>query len=78
MRKNTLKQKLREGKCVFGSMITFPSAPIVEMLGYMGFDWVLIDNEHGSVTVDAAEPMIVAAELSGVNPFTSIDPVTLA
>lgn len=69
MRKNTLKQKLRDGKAVFGSMITFPSAPIVEMLGYMGFDWVLIDNEHGSVTVDAAEPMITAAELSGVAPI---------
>jgi 2-keto-3-deoxy-L-rhamnonate aldolase RhmA len=23
---------------------------VVEMLGYMGFDWVLIDNEHGSFT----------------------------
>lgn len=69
MRKNTLKQKLREGKAVFGSMITFPSAPIVEMLGYLGFDWVLIDNEHGSITVDAAEPMICAAELTGVAPI---------
>ena len=47
MRVNTLKQKLRDGKPVFGVMITFPSPPVVEMLGLMGFDWVLIDNEHG-------------------------------
>src|SRR5690606_5713722 len=52
MRTNTLKQKLRDGKPAFGAMITFPSPPIVEMLGYMGFDWVLIDNEHGSIGVD--------------------------
>jgi len=69
MRTNTLKQKLREGKAVFGAMITFPSPPIVEMLGYMGFDWVLIDNEHGSITVDTAEDMIRAGELTGVAPI---------
>jgi 2-keto-3-deoxy-L-rhamnonate aldolase RhmA len=68
MRANTLKQKLREGKAAFGAMITFPSAPIVEMLGHMGFDWVLLDNEHGSVTVDNAEDLIRAAELSGAAP----------
>jgi 4-hydroxy-2-oxoheptanedioate aldolase len=69
MRTNTLKQKLRDGKPVFGSMITFPSPQIVEMLGHMGFDWVLIDNEHGSITIDTAEDMIRAAELTGVAPI---------
>jgi 2-keto-3-deoxy-L-rhamnonate aldolase RhmA len=69
MRTNTLKQKLLDHKAVFGAMITFPSPPIVEMLGYMGFDWVLIDNEHGSITVDTAEDMIRAAELTGVAPI---------
>ena len=74
MRTNTLKQKLREGKPAFGVMITFPSPPVVEMLGYMGFDWVLIDNEHGSITVDTAEDMIRAGELSGIAPI--VRPVT--
>jgi 2-keto-3-deoxy-L-rhamnonate aldolase RhmA len=69
MRTNTVKQKLKAGKAVFGAMITFPSPPIVEMLGYMGYDWVLIDNEHGSITVDTAEEMIRAAELTGVAPI---------
>ena len=73
MRTNTLKQRLKAGKAAFGAMITFPSPPIVEMLGYMGFDWVLIDNEHGSITVDTAEESIRAAELTGVAP---IGPVT--
>jgi 2-keto-3-deoxy-L-rhamnonate aldolase RhmA len=69
MRTNTLKQKLRAGKPGFGAMITFPAPAIVEMLGYMGFDWVLIDNEHGSITVDTAEDMIRAAELTGIAPI---------
>lgn len=69
MRENTLKQKLEAGKAVFGCMITFPSPPVVEMLGYLGFDWVLIDNEHGSITVDNSEEMIRAAELTGIAPI---------
>jgi 2-keto-3-deoxy-L-rhamnonate aldolase RhmA len=69
MRTNTLKQKLREGKPAFGVMLTFPSAPVVELLGYMGFDWILLDNEHGSITVDTAEDVIRAAELTGIAPI---------
>jgi len=69
MRENTLKQKLQAGNAVFGVMITFPSPPVVEMLGCLGFDWVLIDNEHGSITVDNSEDMIRAAELAGIAPI---------
>ena len=69
MRENTLKQKLNAGKAVFGTMITFPSATVVEMLGCLGYDWILIDNEHGSITVDNSEDMIRAAELTGIAPI---------
>ena len=69
MRENTLKQQLYAGKAAFGVMCTFPSPPVVEMLGYLGFDWILLDNEHGSITVDSAESCIAAAELSGAAPI---------
>ena len=68
MRENTLKQKLQDGQAVFGVMITFPSATMVEMLGHLGFDWVLIDNEHGSITVDNSEDLVRAAEITGMAP----------
>src|SRR5437879_8201709 len=38
------------------------------MLGYLGFDWILLDNEPGSITVDTAEACIAAAELTGMAP----------
>ena len=69
MQENTLKQKLHAGQAAFGVMITFPSPPVVEMLGYLGFDWVLIDNEHGSITVDSCEDMVRASELTGMAPI---------
>ena len=67
--RETLKQRLYAGKAAFGVMCTFPSPPVVEMLGYLGFDWILPDNEHGSITVDTAESYIAAAELSGMAPI---------
>jgi len=69
MRENTLKKRLYAGKAAFGVMCTFPSPPVVEILGHLGFDWVLLDNEHGSITVDTAEACIMAAELSGIAPI---------
>ena len=69
MRDNTLKQRLQDGQAVFGVMITFPSATMVEMLGHLGFDWVLIDNEHGSITVDNSEDLVRAAEITGMAPI---------
>ena len=42
MRKNTLKEKLVEGKAVFGVMVTFPAPQIVEMLGYMSLSHRLV------------------------------------
>ena len=69
MRENTLKQRLLEGHAAFGVMITFPSSTMVEMLGHLGFDWVLIDNEHGSITVDNSEDLVRAAEITGMAPI---------
>ena len=69
MRENTLKRRLYDGKAAFGVMCTVPSPPVVEMLGYLGFDWILLDNEHGSITVDTAEACIAAAELTGMAPI---------
>ena len=53
-------------------MFTFPSPQLVEMLGYMGYDWVAIDARHGSITAQDLEPMIIAAELSGVAPVVRV------
>jgi 2-keto-3-deoxy-L-rhamnonate aldolase RhmA len=69
MRENTLKRQLNAGQPAFGVMCTFPSPPVVEMLGELGFDWILLDNEHGSITVDTAEACITAAELTGMAPI---------
>jgi len=46
-----------------------PSPQIVEMIAHAGFDWVLIDMEHGTIGLESAELMILAAEASGTTPI---------
>ncbi len=47
----------------------FPSPQLVEMLGYAGFDWVLLDCEHGSLSPADVELMCIAADAVGITPI---------
>jgi 4-hydroxy-2-oxoheptanedioate aldolase len=63
---NRMKAKLRQGEPVFGVSVMIPSPQVVEMVGRLGFDWVLIDCEHGSIAPESVELMALAAEASGL------------
>src|SRR5262247_322361 len=66
MRPNRLKEKLLRGEPALGCSVMFPSAQVVEMLGYAGFDWVLIDCEHGSIGPADVELMAMACDAVGI------------
>ncbi len=66
MQNNRMKTKLRSGAPVFGVSVMIPSPQLVEMLGAFGFDWVLLDCEHGTLTLESVELMAMAAEASGM------------
>ena len=55
MKKNRMKEKLRRGDAVFGVSVMIPSPQIVEMVAAAGFDWVLLDCEHGTLTLESVE-----------------------
>ena len=69
MFKNTLKEKLLRGDHCFGVLDSTCSGEIVEMLGYLGFDFVLLDAEHGKLNLENLEHLIRAAELAGIAPI---------
>lgn len=69
MNSNRMKAKLLAGEPAFGCSIMIPSPQMVEMVAHAGFDWVLIDLEHGTITLETAELMIMAAEASGITPI---------
>jgi 4-hydroxy-2-oxoheptanedioate aldolase len=69
MKPNRLKAKLLSGQPALGCSMMFPSPQIVEMLGHAGFDWVLLDCEHGSLSLADVEVMSMAADAVGISPI---------
>jgi 4-hydroxy-2-oxoheptanedioate aldolase len=72
MRANELKLKLSSGQTVIGSFVYVPSAKLTEIIGLIGFDFVVIDMEHGPIDTGVAEDMVRAAELSGATPIVRV------
>ncbi len=67
--KNRMKEKLLSGHSALGVSVMFPSPQIVEMVGHLGFDWVLLDCEHGSLSLESVEIMAMAAGAAGITPI---------
>ena len=65
--KNALKEKLATERFVVGPFLKLPSPAVVEIMGLSGFDYVIIDCEHGPLNVLAAEDMARAAHLTGIS-----------
>lgn len=72
MRTNTTKAKLAEGKTVFGAIVNRYAPDIVELFGAIGYDFVMIDCEHGSMHLDQVEHMVRAAEVFNITPITRV------
>jgi 4-hydroxy-2-oxoheptanedioate aldolase len=72
MRTNATKAKLAEGNVVFGAIISHHAPDLVELFGAIGYDFVMIDCEHGPMSLDEVEHMVRAAEVFGITPITRI------
>lgn len=73
LKKNPVKQAIKNGQTVFGIYIGVTSPTMVEMAGYAGFDFVRIDVSHNAYDVPTIVNMIRAAEASGVTPMVRLD-----
>lgn len=69
IRPNLMKQRLGRGEAALGCSLMFASPQIVEMLGHAGFHWVLLDCEHGSLSLGDVEIMCMAADAVGITPI---------
>ncbi len=72
MKKNHLKKTLQDGKVVFGPFMKFTDPAAVEIMGFAGFDFVIIDAEHGPISMENAQNMIRAAESVNITPIIRV------
>ena len=72
MRKNLMKQKLAEGKPVIGFTMLGNWPEAVEMLGYLGVDYVWLDGQHGVLGLQEMAGLVRAAENAGITPIARV------
>lgn len=70
--KNRFKELLAAGQTAVGTIVQLPSAPVVEILAQAGFDWLLIDTEHGPIDVEKLQAMIRATGQTAVTPTVRV------
>ncbi len=62
-----LKKRLNDGEVVFGPWCVIPSADVIDIVAAAGFDFVIIDREHGPASFETVADMTRAAQSRGVS-----------
>jgi 4-hydroxy-2-oxoheptanedioate aldolase len=68
----SLKRRLRAGEQLLGVLVLMPAEELVEMSAVAGFDFVLIDGEHGPVDVIALRHHLALAEVHGIGTLVRV------
>ncbi|MEG4485340.1 aldolase/citrate lyase family protein [Microcoleus sp. D2_18a_B4] len=72
MRPNQLKQKIKQGETVLGLFMNCAYPAFIEICGHAGFDFAVIDMEHGPLHSLAAEDLCRAADCTGIAPIIRV------
>ncbi len=72
---NPLKARWRAGEATYGVLVTMPSVPMMQLLARAGFDWLIVDMEHGPIDIETAHAMIAATTGTPAPPTDELFPV---
>ena len=67
-----LRRRLLAGDHLLGTFVKTPTSHATEMLGQLGFDFVVFDKEHAPLGHAALDVMILAARASNVTPIVRV------
>ena len=68
----SLKARWQRGDVTLGAWCMIPSSLTAEILAKGGFDWVLVDMQHGCMDYSTAVEMIRAIDLAGITPVVRV------
>ena len=72
MRVTQIKEKLQKGEPCIGSWITLGNSTIAEIFAKAGFDWLVVDLEHSTISIDQVGDIIRTIDLCGVAPLVRL------
>ena len=80
MKNNWVREKLLAGEPVLGLQMGLGSPAVAEMMGYAGYDWLVIETEHNALDFSQIEHMMMAMSSTEVVPLvrpSSGDPLVI-
>ena len=72
MTPNHVKRRLKHGAAQFGTLLHFADPLAAEMMASVGFDWLLVDTEHGPIDVGVMATMFATITRYPVAPFARV------
>lgn len=66
---NRFKARLQKGETVIGTFVGLGHLDVTEILSRLGFDWLLLDAEHGPLSFETMQQMIQAMNGSDCIPI---------
>ena len=73
---NKLRDAIEKKQYAVGTFLGVANPSIVEIMGYTGLDFVVIDTEHGPYDTMPMSDLIQAAESKGISPLVRIADIT--
>jgi 4-hydroxy-2-oxoheptanedioate aldolase len=70
--RNHVKQSLKAGKPQFGTLLNFGDPLVAEMMAAVGFDWLLVDTEHGPIDLAVLATMFATITRYPVAPLVRV------
>jgi len=72
VKKNRVKELWHEGKAAVGTWLALGSPLVAEVIAHIGFDWVLIDTEHGTIDIETTQSIIQAMSATATVPIVRV------
>jgi 4-hydroxy-2-oxoheptanedioate aldolase len=71
VRPNRLRRTLGRGRTAIGPNLQIPSTELVEIIGLAGYDYVMLDGEHGAALTRLPE-LLLAADAAGLTAIVRV------
>jgi len=62
----SLRARSRAGETLLGCFLTWPTTGVVELAAIAGFDFVVLDCEHGFFSIESVASAVLAADGAGI------------
>ena len=72
------RERILARESLLGCFLTWPTAGFAELLSLAGFDFLVLDSEHGFFSIESIEAMVIAADGAGLPAIVRVPSCTAA